>query len=493
MGVRITPRSKSFPDWYQDVCQAGDLAENSPVRGCMVIKPHGFALWENIRDPLDRMIKETGHVNAYFPIFIPLSFLSKEAEHVEGFAAETALVTHYRLKAVKEDGKTKMIVDPDSELEEPLVVRPTSETIIGHMYAKWIQSHRDLPVLINQWANIVRWEMRTRLFLRTTEFLWQEGHTCHATADEAQAETMQMLGVYERLCREYLAVPVRVGLKSPLETFPGADATYAVEGLMQDGKALQMGTSHNLGQNFAKAFEIQFQDTDGERKLVWTTSWGLSTRTVGAVVMAHGDDDGLVLPPRIAPLQVVIVPIFRKEEERAAVLAEAGPLFEQLNEAGVRVRLDDRTQMKPGAKFFEWEKKGVPVRLELGPRDVESRQAMLVRRDDKSKTPEPLEGLAAKMPALLVEIQDAMLTRATRFRDEHTHEANSWEEFQELLDDPGGFISAHWDGTRETEAEIKAKTKATIRVIPTSEEAQPGACVLTGKPSERRVLFGRAY
>jgi len=477
MSTRITSRSDNFPNWYQDVCQAGELAEASPVRGCMVIRPHGYALWENIRDPLDRMFKETGHENAYFPIFIPKSFIEKEAEHVEGFAPELAIVTH---------GGGK-------ELEEPLVVRPTSETMVGYMYSKWIQSHRDLPVLINQWANVVRWEMRTRLFLRTTEFLWQEGHTAHATETEAQEETMQMLGIYKKLCEEYLAVPVRTGLKSAAETFAGADRTYAVEGLMQDGKALQMATSHNLGQNFAKAFDIQFQDVDGARRHVWTTSWGLSTRTVGAVVMAHGDDKGLVLPPKIAPIQAVIVPIFRKEEEKAGVLGEAQKLEAALKDQGIKVRLDAREQIKPGAKFFEWEKKGVPVRLELGPRDVASGQTMLVRRDDGSKTATPLAAAAANMGALLDEIQQSLFDRASAFREAHTTCADDWAEFEKTIEEPGGFISAHWDGTKETEAAIKEKTKATIRVLPTDEESESGKCVLSGQPSKQRVLFARSY
>ncbi|MFQ5844918.1 MAG: proline--tRNA ligase [Planctomycetota bacterium] len=493
MAVRITPRAQSFPDWYQDVVQAADLAESSPVRGCMVIKPHGYALWENIQRPLDRMFKETGHVNAYFPLFIPMSFFTREAEHVEGFASECALVTHHRLKAVRRGGRTVMEPDPESELDEPLVVRPTSETLIGHVYSKWVQSHRDLPILINQWNNVVRWEMRIRLFLRGAEFLWQEGHTCHATGEEAQAETLQMLGIYQRVCEEYLAVPVRVGLKSEAEKFPGADRTYAVEGVMQDGKALQMGTSHNLGQNFAKAFDIQFQDVDGERKYAWTTSWGMSFRTIGAVVMTHGDDDGLVLPPRIAPVQVVLVPIFRTGEERSTVLGEARRIVAALEAAGVRVRLDDREGLKPGPKFYEWEKKGVPVRLELGPRDVAKGEAVVVRRDDKSKTPHPLAGLAEALPGRLEEIQSSLLARARAELDRRTNPADDLKRFEELLDDPGGLVAAHWDGSTESELKIKERTKATIRVIPADEEAEEGACVLTGKPSPRRVLFARAY
>jgi len=489
MSNRITPREKDFPRWYQDVVGAGDLAEPSPVRGCMVIKPHGFALWELIRGPLDRMFKETGHVNAYFPLFIPMSFMAKEAQHVEGFAPECAVVTHYRLKS--KDGK--MVVDPDSALEEPLIVRPTSETVIGHMYAKWIQSHRDLPVLINQWANVVRWEMRTRLFLRTAEFLWQEGHTAHATEKEAQEETLRMLDVYERMCEEYLAIPVRKGLKSDLEKFPGADRTYCVEGLMQDGKALQMATSHNLGRNFARAFDISFQDTDGERKLAWTTSWGWSTRTVGATVMVHGDDRGLVLPPRVAPLQVVIVPIFRKDDEKARVLGEAARIEASLKDAGLRVRLDDREQLKPGPKFFEWERKGVPVRLELGPRDLEGRQVVCVRRDDGSKTPAKIDGLTAELPGVLDEIQQALFDRARKFRDERTHAAATLDELKEIVTGPGGFVEAVTDGTDEAELAVKDRTKATLRIALEDGDDLGAPCIVTGTPGKRRALFAVAY
>ena len=476
MSAKITPRSADFPRWYQEVVQQGDLAENSPVRGCMVIRPHGYALWENIKEPLDRMFKETGHENAYFPLFIPKSFIDREADHVEGFSPELAIVTH---------GGGKL-------LEEPLVVRPTSETVIGHMYSKWVQSHRDLPILINQWANVVRWELRPRLFLRTTEFLWQEGHTVHATEAEAEQETLQMLEIYARVAEDYLAIPVRQGLKSRIETFPGALRTYCIEGLMQDGKALQMGTSHNLGQNFAKAFDIQFQDVDGERKLAWTTSWGVSTRLVGAVVMAHGDDKGLVLPPRVAPVQVVLVPIFRKEEERAAVIAEASGIVERLKQAGVRAKLDDREQLKPGAKFFEWEKKGVPVRLELGPRDLADKQVVCVRRDDGSKTPLPILGIEAALGDLLDEIQKSLFTRAAERTRAQTSRAGSMEEFERMLQEPGGFVAAPWDGTDESELAIKERTKATIRIV-LDEEAPEGACILSGKPAKRMALFARSY
>jgi len=488
MSGKITPRDQDFPRWYQDVVQAGDLAESSPVRGCMVIKPHGYALWENIQAPLDRMFKETGHVNAYFPLFIPLSFLAKEAEHVEGFAKECAVVTHHRLA----DTGSGLGPDPASRLEEPLIVRPTSETVIGYMYAKWIQSHRDLPVLINQWGNVVRWELRTRLFLRTTEFLWQEGHTAHATAEEGEAETLRMLDIYARLCEEYLAVPVVKGVKSRLETFPGADRTYCVESLMQDGKALQMGTSHNLGQNFAKAFDIQFSDVDGQRKHVWTTSWGLSTRTIGAVVMTHGDDKGLVLPPRIAPLQVVLVPIYRKDDEKAAVLEAAARIVGGLQAAGLRAKVDDREHLKPGPKFFEWEQKGVPVRLELGPRDLAASQAVVVRRDDGSKATAPLDGLAAHLPALLETIQKDLFDRAVRLRDARTSKAATLEEFEARLADPGGFVEACTDGTDETELALKDRTKATVRVL-LDAPPEGAKCVLSGRPARMRALFAVAY
>ncbi len=484
--MKITTRAEDFPRWYQDVVQAGDLAEASPVRGCMVIKPHGYAVWELIQAQLDRMFKETGHQNCYFPLFIPMSFLAKEAEHVEGFAKECAVVTHHRLK----DTGQGIGPDPASKLEEPLIVRPTSETIIGHMWSKWIQSHRDLPMLLNQWNNVVRWEMRTRLFLRTTEFLWQEGHTAHATAEEAQEETLRMLDIYQRVCEEYLAVPVLKGFKSKLEKFPGADRTYTVEGLMQDGKALQMGTSHNLGQNFAKAFEIQFQDTDGQRKHVWTTSWGLSTRTIGALIMTHGDDKGIVLPPRVAPIQAVVVPIYKTDAEKATVCAEGARIVAELKEQGVRGRLDDR-DMKPGPKFFEWEQKGVPVRLELGPRDLAEKKVVVVRRDDGSKSPVAIDGLGRHVVATLDAIQRALLDRAKKFRETHTHRAATIAELKAALD-KGGFVEAPVDGTDETELKIKDETKATIRIV-LEDGSNLGKCVLTGKPATRRALFAVAY
>jgi prolyl-tRNA synthetase len=464
--MKITTRAEDFPRWYQDVVQAGDLAEVSPVRGCMVIKPHGYAIWENIQAPLDKAFKETGHV--------------------KGFAKECAVVTHYRLA----DKGSGIGPDPDARLEEPLIVRPTSETIIGHMWSKWIQSHRDLPMLLNQWNNVVRWEMRTRLFLRTAEFLWQEGHTAHATAAEAQEETLRMLDVYARVCEEVLAVPVLKGYKSKLEKFPGADRTYCVEGLMQDGKALQMGTSHNLGQNFAKAFEIQFQDTDGQRKHVWTTSWGLSTRTIGALIMVHGDDKGIVLPPRVAPVQAVVVPIYKNDAEKAAVCAEGARIVAEMKSQGVRGRLDDR-DMKPGPKFFEWEQKGVPVRLELGPRDLAEKKVVLVRRDDGSKSPVAIDGIGKAVVTTLDTIQSAMLERAKKYRETHTHRATTMAELKAALE-KGGFVEAPVDGTDETELKIKDETKATIRIV-VEDGSNLGKCILTGKQATRRALFAVAY
>ena len=477
MAQAFTTREADFPRWYQEVVQAADLAENAPVRGCMVIKPHGWALWENIQAPLDRMFKETGHQNVGFPMLIPKSFLEKEAQHVEGFAPELAVVTHA-------GGK---------ELEEPLVIRPTSETVIGHMWSKWIQSHRDLPMLMNQWCSVLRWEMRPRLFLRTSEFWWQEGHTAHATAEEAQAETLQMLGIYKKVCEEYLAVPVYDGPKSRLETFPGAVQTYCVEALMQGGKALQMGTSHNLGQNFAKAFDIQFQSVEGDRRYVYTTSWGLSTRTIGALVMVHGDDKGLVLPPKVAPIQAVLVPIFRKPEEKDAVLSKAREIIDGLKAAGVKAKLDDRDNVKPGPKFFEWEKKGVPVRLELGPRDLADDKVVLVRRDQAGKNPVSIEGLTEHIVGLLDTIQSDMLERARKHRDELTRPAASMEEFESLLEDRGGFVEAWTDGTDESELAIKERTKATIRVVLEDGAESGRTCIQSGNQATRRALFARSY
>ncbi|MDZ4793248.1 MAG: proline--tRNA ligase [Bacteroidota bacterium] len=491
MSKEITSREADYSQWYNDLVLKGDLADYSAVKGCMVIKPYGFALWENMRDALDKMFKDTGHVNAYFPLFIPKSFLSKEAAHVKGFAKECAVVTHYRLKNDPNGGG--VIVDPDAKLEEELIVRPTSETIIWNTYKDWIKSYRDLPLLINQWANVVRWEMRTRLFLRTTEFLWQEGHTAHATAQEAIEETERMLEVYATFSEEFMAVPVIRGVKSANERFAGAVDTYCIEALMQDGKALQAGTSHFLGQNFAKAFDVKFSNKENQLEHVWATSWGVSTRLVGALVMAHGDDQGLILPPRIAPLQVVIVPIYKGEEQKALIDARAKEIMANLKNLGVRVKYDDNDNNRPGWKFAEYEMKGVPVRLALGARDLEKNVVEVARRDTKEKMIVGLDGIAQYVDGLLLEIQRNMFNKAKTYRDEHITPANSWEEFIKLLDEKGGFISAHWDGTAETEDAIKEKSKATIRCIPLNNEQEAGVCVLTGKPSTQRVLFARAY
>jgi prolyl-tRNA synthetase len=490
MAKNITPRSTDYSQWYQDVIKEAGLAEHSPVRGCMVIKPTGFALWENMRDVLDRMFKETGHTNAYFPLFIPKSFLSKEASHVEGFAKECAVVTHSRLIAT-ENG---VDVDPDSKLEEELIVRPTSETIIWDTYRNWIQSYRDLPILLNQWANVVRWEMRTRLFLRTMEFLWQEGHTAHASKEEAVEETERMLDVYADFAENYMAMPVIKGIKTANERFAGADETYCIEALMQDGKALQAGTSHYLGQNFAKAFDVKFQDRDGQVKHVYATSWGVSTRLIGGLIMTHADDNGLRIPPRIAPVQVVIVPIFKNDEEQASVTYVCKNLHEQLKKAGVRVKLDVRDQYKPGWKFAQAEVEGIPLRIAVGPRDVQNGTCELARRDTMTKETTATEGIAQRIPVLLEEIQREMFEQAKTFRANNIRTADSYKEFVDLLDGPGGFVYAHWDGTPETEERIKQETKATIRCIPLSGfEVEPGVCMVTGKPSPRRVLFARAY
>jgi prolyl-tRNA synthetase len=492
MSKEITSRSTDYSQWYNDLVLKAGLADYSAVKGCMVIKPHGYALWENMRDVLDRMFKETGHQNAYFPLFIPKSFLSREAAHVEGFAKECAVVTHYRLKNAP-DG-TGVIVDPDAKLEEELIVRPTSETIIWNTYKDWIQSYRDLPLLINQWANVVRWEMRTRLFLRTTEFLWQEGHTAHATREEAVAETEKMLEVYASFAEEYMALPVVRGVKTANERFAGAEDTYCIEALMQDGKALQAGTSHFLGQNFAKAFEVQFRDKENKLDYVWATSWGVSTRLVGALVMAHSDDEGLVLPPRIAPLQVVIVPIMNKDVEAQQKIRDyASSLMTALRGKGIRVKFDDDEATRPGWKFAEYEMKGVPVRIALGARDMENNVAEVARRDTREKTSVSLEGLEAHIEKLLEDIQANMYQKALAFRNENTRKVDSWEEFVRVLDEQPGFVSAHWDGTGETEDKIKELTKATIRCIPLNNEQEAGKCILTGNPSTQRVLFARAY
>ncbi|SEW35434.1 prolyl-tRNA synthetase [Chitinophaga sp. YR573] len=491
MSKEITARSEDYSKWYNDLVLKGSLADYSAVRGCMVIKPYGYALWEGMRDVLDKKFKDTGHQNAYFPLFIPKSFLSKEAAHVEGFAKECAVVTHYRLKNDPVTGG--VVVDPEAKLEEELIVRPTSETIIWNTYKDWIQSYRDLPLLINQWANVVRWEMRTRLFLRTAEFLWQEGHTAHATAAEAIAETTQMLDIYADFAENYMAMPVIKGVKSPSERFAGAVDTYCIEALMQDGKALQAGTSHFLGQNFAKAFDVKFSNKENKLDYVWATSWGVSTRLVGALVMAHSDDDGLILPPRIAPLQVVIVPIYKGDEQKAKIDEKVLAIVAELKQAGIRVKYDDSDNQRPGWKFAEYEMKGVPVRIAIGARDLENNVAEVARRDTKLKTSLSLDGLTSQISALLEEIQQQMFDKALAYRDSHITPADTFEEFERLLDEKGGFISAHWDGTAETEEQIKDRTKATIRCIPLNNPQENGTCILTGKPSVQRVLFARAY
>lgn len=491
MSKEITSRSADYSQWYNDLVIKGELADYSAVRGCMVIKPYGFGLWENMRDALDRMFKDTGHVNAYFPLFIPKSFLSKEAAHVEGFAKECAVVTHYRLKNDANGGG--VIVDPEAKLEEELIVRPTSETIIWNTYKTWIQSYRDLPLLINQWANVVRWEMRTRLFLRTAEFLWQEGHTAHATADEAIAEARQMLDVYADFVENWMALPVIKGVKTESERFAGAVDTYCIEALMQDGKALQAGTSHFLGQNFAKAFDVTFSDKNNKLDYVWATSWGVSTRLVGALVMAHSDDEGLVLPPKIAPLQVVIVPIYKGDDQKAAIDAKVNEIVKELKAKGIRVKYDNSDNQRPGWKFAQYELKGVPVRIAIGPRDLENKKVEIARRDTREKSVVAMEDLSDTIASLLDDIQKSMFEKALAFREQHVTKADTWGEFEKLLKEKGGFISAHWDGTAETEEAIKDKTKATIRCIPLNNEKEAGACILTGKPSEQRVLFAIAY
>ncbi len=492
MSKGVTARAKDYSQWYNDLIINGGLADYSAVRGCMVIKPYGYALWENMRDVLDKMFKDTGHQNAYFPLFVPKSLFEAEETNAEGFAKECAIVTHYRLKS-DPDNKGKLMVDPDAKLEEELIVRPTSEAIIWNTYKDWIQSYRDLPILVNQWANVVRWEMRTRLFLRTAEFLWQEGHTAHATADEAVAETVQMLDVYATFAEEYMALPVIKGVKSPAERFAGAEDTYCIEALMQDGKALQAGTSHFLGQNFAKAFDVKYLTKENKLEYVWATSWGVSTRLIGALVMAHSDDEGLVLPPRIAPLQVVIVPIYKGEEQKAELAVKAAELTAALKALGIRVKYDDNDANRPGWKFAEYELKGVPVRITLGARDLQNGVAEVARRDTKEKQTIALEDLVPHIQFLLTDIQAVLFNRAKAFREAHTTSVNTWEEFEKALDETTGFVSAHWDGTGETEAAIKEKSKATIRCIPLQNVQEEGACILTGKPSAQRVLFARAY
>ena len=486
----LTKRSENYSQWYNDLVIKADMAENSAVRGCMVIKPYGYAIWEKIQSELDRMFKETGHQNAYFPLFIPKSFFSKEADHIEGFAKECAVVTHYRLKN-SPDG-TGVVVDPEAKLEEELIIRPTSETIIWNTYRNWIQSYRDLPLLINQWANVVRWEMRTRLFLRTAEFLWQEGHTAHATREEAEEETRKITNLYATFVQDYMGIPVLKGTKSEAEKFAGAIETQAIEALMQDGKALQAGTSHFLGQNFAKAFDVQFTDKTGKLEHVWSTSWGVSTRLIGALIMAHSDDNGLVLPPNLAPIQVVIIPIYKGNEQLEKISQAAKEIQSALQKRGISVKYDDRDTHKPGFKFADYELKGVPLRIAIGPRDIENGTVELARRDTLSKETIARENIDALIADKLEEIQKSIFNKALKFRDENIFRIDTWDAFRERIE-LGGFISAHWDGSRETEERIKQETKATIRVIPFGQEAEKGKCVYSGKPSDRRVIFARAY
>ncbi|MES2654442.1 MAG: proline--tRNA ligase [Bacteroidota bacterium] len=486
-------RSENYSAWYNNLVEQADLAQHSAVKGCMVIKPYGYAIWEKMQAELDRRFKETGHQNAYFPLFVPKSLFEAEEKNAEGFAKECAIVTHYRLKT-DPDNKGKLIVDPEAKLEEELIVRPTSEAIIWNTYRDWIQSYRDLPILINQWANVVRWEMRTRLFLRTAEFLWQEGHTAHATKDEAIAETKQMLEVYADFAENIMAVPVIKGIKTENERFAGADETYCIEGLMQDGKALQMGTSHFLGQNFAKAFDVKFVSKENVKDYVWATSWGVSTRLMGALIMSHSDDEGLVLPPKLAPIQVVIVPITgKKEDEKALVLDKANEYFKALKAKGILVKLDDRDNISPGYKFADYELKGVPLRIAIGPRDVAAGNVELARRDTKTKEIISGENLPETINRLLDEIQESIYKKALDYRTEHIHTVNTWDEFIDALENKTGFVSAHWDGTGETEEKIKEMSKATIRCVPLDNTLENGVCVLTGKPSTQRVLFAKAY
>ncbi len=491
MGKNLTKRSEDYSKWYNELVVKADLAENSGVRGCMVIKPYGFAIWEKMQAGLDKMFKETGHENAYFPLFIPKSYLSKEASHVEGFAKECAVVTHYRLKNA-EDG-SGIIVDPDAKLEEELIVRPTSETIIWDTYRRWIQSYRDLPLLINQWANVVRWEMRTRLFLRTTEFLWQEGHTAHATEKEAVEESKLILNIYAEFAEKHMAMPVIKGTKTDSERFAGALETYCIEALMQDGKALQAGTSHFLGQNFAKAFDVKFSSKEGKKEYVWATSWGVSTRLVGALIMTHSDDNGLVLPPKLAPIQVVIVPIYKGLDQLAIISEKVDPLVKELRAKGISVKFDNRDTHKPGYKFNEYELKGVPVRLAIGQRDMANDTYEVARRDTLEKETVPMDEVVAKIEFLMEDIQKNIYKKAFDYRVQHITEVDTYDEFKTVLEEKGGFISAHWDGTNETEDKIKEETKATIRCIPIDVKEEQGKCMVTGKPSSFRVLFAKAY
>ncbi len=492
MSKEITSRAQDYSQWYNDLVIKGGLADHSGVKGCMVIKPYGFGLWENMRDVLDKMFKDTGHQNAYFPLFVPKSLFEAEEKNAEGFAKECAVVTHYRLKN-DPNNKGKLMVDPEAKLEEELIVRPTSEAIIWSTYKSWVQSYRDLPILVNQWANVVRWEMRTRLFLRTAEFLWQEGHTAHATKQEAIEESEKMLHVYADFVENYMALPVIRGIKSPNERFAGAEETYCIEALMQDGKALQAGTSHFLGQNFAKAFDVKFSDKENKLDYVWGTSWGVSTRLIGGLVMAHSDDDGLILPPRIAPLQVVIVPIYKGDEQKAMIDHKVKEILGQLKDLGIRVKYDDNDNTRPGWKFAQYELQGVPVRLAIGARDLEKNVVEIARRDTKEKMTVDINGISFYIKTLLDEIQQHMFNKALTYRDEHITPADTWDEFVELLDSKTGFISAHWDGTPETEEKIKELTKATIRCIPLNNVLEDGTCILTGAASTQRVLFARAY
>ncbi len=491
MAQKYTTREQDYSKWYNELVGRADLAEHSDVKGCMVIKPYGFAIWENIKDELDKRFKETGHSNAYFPLFIPKSYLSKEASHVEGFAKECAVVTHYRLKNA-EDG-SGVVVDPTAKLEEELIVRPTSETIIWNSYKNWIQSYRDLPILINQWANVVRWEMRTRLFLRTTEFLWQEGHTAHATRQEAIEEAEKMNQVYADFAEQFMAIPVIQGLKTESERFAGADETYCIEAMMQDGKALQAGTSHFLGQNFAKAFDVQFSDKEGKRDFVWATSWGVSTRLMGALIMTHSDDEGLVLPPKLAPIQVVAVPIYKSQEDLDQISERFEELGKKLKAKGISFKYDDDDNRRPGWKFAEYESKGIPVRLAMGMRDFEAGNVEVARRDEKTKEVVAFDGVDAYIENLLEEIQTNLLNKARKYREERTHTVESYDQFKKDLEEKGGFFLAHWDGTAETEEKIKQETKATIRCIPADRKEETGVCMVTGKPSAGRVIFAKAY
>jgi len=490
--AKLTTRAEDYSKWYNELVVKADLAENSGVRGCMVIKPYGYAIWEKMRDEMDRMFKETGHQNAYFPIFVPKSFFEAEEKNAEGFAKECAVVTHYRLKN-DDENPGKLMVDPEAKLEEELIVRPTSEAIIWNSYKNWIQSYRDLPILINQWANVVRWEMRTRLFLRTAEFLWQEGHTAHATKEEAIEEAEKMLNVYSDFVERFMAIPVIKGMKTESEKFAGAEETYCIEALMQDGKALQAGTSHFLGQNFSKAFDVKFTTKEGTLEFPWATSWGTSTRLMGALIMTHSDDQGLVLPPSLAPIPVVIVPIHRNDEQLTAISEVADGIISQLKEKGIFVKYDDRNEYKPGWKFAEYELKGVPVRIAIGPKDLENKTVEVARRDTLTKEIIPINQLIDYVSDLLKDIQKSIFDKAEKFRNQHITKVDSYEEFKKVLEEKGGFIAAHWDGTEEEEEQIKQETKATIRCIPLDGDKEPGISMISGKPSKHRVLFAKAY